>query len=345
VEAYLQEAEVARLRFYNSHNSDDLRRGAERVRQARALAPGDPEPLFAQIGLALAAQNVDEAEEALETLESLVPGDVRLLERRAWILSARGRAGEALELTRTAARLHPSTMRLENLARLEIQQGHIQEARATLALLLQRSPGNVGGLTLLGALELSSGDLNRAVAIYSDLIRRSPSTVQLGNLALSYFCLGRYREAASTYRRILAEQPHHSMVTLNLADTYLLMRRTAEAEDLYRQVLELIKEDPAAASPQSLTVKAQALAHLRRGREAVAAVQEALRLAPNDGSVAFEAALVYALLGEDDSALANAEKALALGYGTRWFSLPWFDSLQRHPDFQRLLAAHRSPAT
>jgi serine/threonine-protein kinase len=344
VEAYLLEAEVVRQIFYNSHNPADLSRGAELVRQARSLAPGDPEVLFAQAGLALAGQDLEEAEEALGTLEGLVPGDVRLLERRAWIAKARGRTDEALALARSAARVHPSVLRLANLAQLEIQQGHIEEARATLDLLLRRSPGNFSGLNLLGALELSSGDLNRAVEIYSDLVRRSPNTVQLGNLALTYFCLGRYPEAAATYRRLLAEQPHHPVAALNLADTYFLMHRTADAESLYRQVLELIETDPAGASPQSLTVKAQALAHLGRGREAVAAVQEALRLAPNDSSVAFEAALVYAVLGEDASALANVERALTLGYGTRWFSLPWFRNLQQHPDFQRLLAAPPAPA-
>ena len=343
VEAYLLEAEVSRLRFYESHDPADLRRGAERIRQARALAPGDPEPLFAQVVLAVAAQDVEEAEKALEALEDLVPGDVRLLDRRCWVLGARGRTEEALELARTAARLHPSAGRLANLAQMEIQQGHLEEARRNLDLLLRRSPGHFVGLNLLGALELSNGDLNRAVEIYRDLVRRSPSTVQLANLALAYFCLERYPEAAETYRRVLDKQPRHPVVTLNLADTYLLMGRTEDAEALYGQVLELIETDPAAESAQSLTVKAQALAHLGRGREAAAAVLEALRLAPNDSSVAFEAALVYALLGETASALANAEKALALGYGPRWFSLPWFDSLQRHPDFQRLLAAGRSP--
>lgn len=344
VEVYLLEAEVARRRFYESRNPADLSLGSERVREARNLAPGDPEPLFLQIDLALAKQDVEEAEEALETLEGLVPSDVRLLDRRSRILSARGRPEEALELTRTAARRHPSAYRLANLARMEIQQGHIEDARETLDQLLRRSPGNLDGLSLLGAIELSSGDLNRAVAIYGDLSRRSPGVVPLSNLALAYFCLERYPEAAETYQKVLAEQPGHPLVTLNLADTYLLMRRPAEAEKLYRQVLERIEGDPAAASPQSLTVKAQALAHLGRGREAVAAVQEALRLAPNDGPVAYEAALVYSLLGEDDSALANAEKALTLGYEERWFSIPWFDGLRRHPEFQRILATARPAA-
>ncbi len=343
LDSYLLEADVARRRFWNSRDEQDLRHGLDLIQEARSLAPGDPRPLFVEIDLALAAQDLDRAEAAIVGLESLVPGDVRLLERRARVLSARGQVEEALELTRTAARLQPSTKRLADLAQMEIQQGQLAEARRHLEMLLQRSPGSFDGLSLLAVIELSSGDLNRAVVLYKELVSRSPGLSQLSNLGLAYFFLGRYPEAAATYRRVLAEQPRHPVVTLNLADTYLLMRRIEEAEALYRQALELIETDPGAASPQSLTVKAQALAHLGRGREAVAAVQQAMRLAPNDAPVAYEASLVYAVLRENTSALANAEKALALGYGARWFSLPWFETLRRDPEFQRLLAAD-SPA-
>ncbi|HYU33439.1 MAG TPA: protein kinase [Thermoanaerobaculia bacterium] len=340
LDAYLLEADVARRRFWNSRDEQDLRHGLDLIQEARSLAPGDPRPLFVEIDLALAAQDLDRAEAAIVGLESLVPGDVRLLERRARVLSARGQVQEALELTRTAARLQPSTKRLTNLAQMEIQQGRIEDARHHLEMLLRRSPGSFDGLSLLAVIELSSGDLNRAVALYSDLVRRSPGLSQLSNLALAYFFLGRYTEAAGTYRRLLEQEPRNPFFTLNLADAYILMGRRSEAQELYRRVLEL---DRSATTPQSLTVKAQALAHLGRGREAVAAVQQALRLAPNDAPVAYEASLVYAVLSEDDSALANAERALELGYGKRWFSFPWFETLRRDPEFQKLLADGIAP--
>jgi Flp pilus assembly protein TadD len=125
---------------------------------------------------------------------------------------------------------------------------------------------------------------------------------------------------------------------LNLADALLLGGREADAKRLYAEVVDLIAADPHAAGAQFLTVKAQALAHLGRGREAVGAVQEALRLAPDDGPAAYEAAVVYAVLGERTSALVAADKALALGYQPRWFDLPWFDALRQQPEFQALLA-------
>jgi tetratricopeptide (TPR) repeat protein/predicted Ser/Thr protein kinase len=343
VEPYLLGAEAARARFWNSRDRAEIQEGLDLVREAQRLAPDDPRPLFFRLDFALLAQDLDDAEEALEELEALVPGDVRLLERKAWILSARGRPEEALALTRTAAEVQPSSKRLADLAQMQIQQGRIEEARRSLEQSLQRSPGNYSALSLLALLELYNGDLNQAVEIYRELVRRSPGLSQLGNLGLAYFSLGRYQEAAETYRQLVELEPGNPLALVNLADTYLLLGRTREARALYEQVLARIASDPAPATPQYLTVKAQALAHLGRGREAVAAVQEALRLAPNDGPVAYEASLVYTLLGENDSALVNVDKALTLGQGTRWFALPWFDPLREDPEFQRLLRNASSP--
>lgn len=90
-------------------------------------------------------------------------------------------------------------------------------------------------------------------------------------------------------------------------------------------------------------MRAQALAHLGRHREAVSAIQRALQAAPSHPQVAFEAALVYAVIGERSSALANAERALELGLDRRWFTLPWFAELREQTAFAELLAGSRPP--
>ena len=84
-------------------------------------------------------------------------------------------------------------------------------------------------------------------------------------------------------------------------------------------------------------MRAQAFAHLGERRQAVAAVQEALRLAPQNGQAAFEASLVYALVGDRTAALVNAGRARELGFeAPAWFRLPWFRPLLDDPGFQAL---------
>ncbi len=336
LDAYLLAADIARHRFWTSRSPEDLQRGFRLIAAAHDLAPDDPQPLFARIDLALAGQDVGLAEKTLAELRPLIPGDVRLLERSSRILDAQGKPQEALAQLRTAVRLQPSSKRLHNLAQLELKLGHVDEAKKDLNLLLQRSPGDFDGTSMLATIELLNGDVNRAIELYRQLVSRSPGTAELSNLSVAYLFAKRYPEAADTVKAILAREPDNPLYVLGLGDAYLLMGRRREAEEQYRRILDLTRADPSKTDPQFLTVKAQALAHLGQGKQAVAAVQEALRLAPDNGTTAYEASLVYALLGEDESALVNAEKAIKSGFGPRWFSFPWFDSLRQRPEFQTM---------
>lgn len=344
LEAYLLEIEVARFQHFFSRQPEILRRAFAVAGEARKMAPDDRRVLRALFYTALEGGDLPRAEEALGQFERVDPGDVAILELRSGLLLARGQTREAIALMRTEVGRRPSFKRLVTLGIAEFQQGEIAAGRQHLEASLRRAPGNSDALSALGQLELQSGDPRRALELYRTLVRRSPGFAEVSNLGLAELLAGRYAEAAEAFERVVAEKPRNPFVVLNLADTYLLMGRKAEAEALYRKVLELIDQDANAGGAQFLTVKAQALAHLGRGLEAVTALREALRLAPESGAPAFEAAVVYALLGEKTSAVASAEAALTNGCGASWFALPWFDGLRGDPQFQEVLARYAGKA-
>jgi serine/threonine-protein kinase len=340
LEADLLEIEVARFQHFFSRQPEILKRAFAVAGEARKMAPEDRRVLRALFYTALEAGDLPRAEEALGQFERIAPGDVAILELRSGLLLARGQSREAIELMRAEASRHPSYKRLVTLGITEVQQGEIAAGRQHLEESLRRAPNNADALSALGQLELQSGDPHRALQLYRTLVRRSPGFAEVSNLGLAELLTGHYPEAAAAFERARAQQPRNPISPLNLADTYLLMGRKAEAEALYRQVLDLIAGDRNATGPQVLTVKAQALAHLGRGLDAVTAIREALRLAPESNAPAFEAAVVYALLGEETSALASAEAALKSGCSASWFSLPWFDRLRANPQFRDALARY-----
>jgi serine/threonine-protein kinase len=331
-DAELLEAEIAARLYAATRDPALLERALERVASAERTAPGDPEALLQRLYVETVAGRLDDAETTLGRIERLAPGDVRVISGRARLAAQRGEPAAALELYRAAAERSPSWPRLYNLAAFAYRQGEVGTARGALGRLLDRFPEHFEGLSLAATIELVNGDLGRAVELYERLVALQPRPWELSNLGLAHLLSGDADAAAGAFARAVEAAPDNPVWTLNLADARQLQARRAEADALYLRVLELTEPGGAATGggerdAASWTIRAQALAHLGRPREAVAAVHEALRLAPDDGEVAFGAALVHTLAGDLTAARVHGKRALGLGYRARWFELPWFEPL------------------
>jgi tetratricopeptide (TPR) repeat protein len=337
LEVYLLEAEVALDSFHFSREEALLERGFDLLETARQLSPRDPRVLYQLFDLAAETRRWEVAEPVLDELEELDSASSSVLRRRAELEEGQGEAATALEMMRRAAHLRPDSRNLMRLAVMEFRNGQVLSARGTLETLIERSPGHFRGTSFLAGIELTSGSLVRAAELYRQLIERSEAVTELSNLGVTYLLLGRYDEAAESFRKAYDREPGNFGSTLNLADAELLLGRRQAAEGLYREVLDLLDADAAEPGWQQYTVRAQALAHLGREREAVAAAQHALQAAPSHPQAALEVALVYALVGERASAMVNAERAIQLGVGRRWLELPWFAELEAEPEFRALL--------
>ncbi len=337
VDAYLLAGKL-QVNLFTSVTRDPalLDRALALLSQAQDLAPGDPEVLYTRAWAEAEAGPLDEAETVLGTFERQAPGDVRVLDLRAKVLERRGRTEEALAAFRTAVERQPSRSRLYEFAKMARRQGETAAAREAIETLLRRSPGDEWGRRFLALLELTNGDPARAAALYGELA--SPADpASLVNLGLARMLLGDHDGSARALEQAVEAAPSNYFYLLNLAQARWLQGRRDEAATLCRRVLALSDAEPAGEEWQRLTVRAQALAHLGEPRAAVEAVQEALQLAPHNGQTSYEAALVYALVGDRTAALVNAERARRLGFDApAWFRLPWFEPLRSDPGFREL---------
>lgn len=342
VDLYLLEARVSYLVWNESRQDRDLQRTLSLLATARQLSQDSFLPDLIEAGLWIDAGRLDQADRLIAGLVRQRPGNPLVLQVQAQAAERRGDGEEALRLMRRTVALCPSWQQRLNLARLAQRQGKVQEARAQLEAVLAILPGQPRALALLGQIELVSGDLERATRIFARLAANAPRATRWSNLGLAHLFSGRTAEAADAYRRAEALAPDNPGVALNLADALALLGRRGEAGALYERVLTLTAQ-PAPDDWQALTVRGQALAHLGRPREAVTALQSALRISSGGAQTAYEAALIYTLVGDRTSALASAESALRGGIQPRWFSLPWFRELCTDPELQDLLGRHSPP--
>ncbi len=326
LELPLFSASVLIRRFAETREARALELARAAVARAQAIAPDDPRTLVQQIGVLRAAGELDAAERVLGRLRRLEPGNNQRLHLHAQLLERKGEVEAAIALLRKAVARRPSPASLFNLGNMLYRHGDIDGAREALEASLERAPRYYNGLSLLAQLELVNGDPKRAADHYDALVERAPEVAELSNAGTAYLLIGRYADAAARFRRALELTPDAPAALLNLADAELLVGRAAEAEAHYRQLLAAIDRDP---EPEKyLTVAAQAKARLGDTSGALEAVHEALQRTPDNRLTAYEASLVFTVLGDHASGLWHARRARSLGLEARWFDFPWFDVLQ-----------------
>ena len=342
VEAAILEAQIAVFCYQETREPELLQLALERVARARTLAPANPQVLIQVAYVEIEGNRLEDAERTLDALEALAPGEVCIWDLRADLHAKRGETAAGLALAKMALERRESWERLYRHASLAKKLGEVELARESLARLLEQNPEHVFGLSLRAHLELVNGDPEKAVELYERLIRLASTPNRQTNLGVAHMLLGDYAAAAAAFESAVDAAPNNAAFLLNLADSRWLAGRRDESRDLYRRILPL---KPSDASAQQLLWHAQALAHLGRDREAVAATREALGMAPESSGIAFEAALVFTLAGRPREALAHAARAVELGYERRWFDLPWFDELRAQPGFAAALGARNPRAS
>ncbi len=326
IEARQIEIDALRIRFLETRDHRLSDKALSLMEEALALAPHDARVLKTAAELFVDVGALERSEAMLDALRRREPGDARALAIDARLHDRRGEPEAAMALLRRAIERQPSWNNHSNMADMAYRMGDFETARQHLEAWLKLVPNAFEATSRLAQFELRDGSAERAAQLYEGLVAQFVNETDLNNLGVAYLLLERYEAAVETFGRALTFAPSSPFALLNLADAHGLRGSAEEAKVLYQRVLEEVARDP---DPDALlTVKAQALAHLGRAEEAVAAMHDGLRLSPANPEVAYSAALVYVLVGDETSALVQARRSLGAGVAKRWFDFAWFDSLR-----------------
>jgi len=119
----------------------------------------------------------------------------------------------------------------------------------------------------------------------------------------------------------------------NLGDAYLRVSRTADAEEQFRRASELLVER-LRVNPEDAGILARLAncqAKLGRSQEALSGIEQAVSSEPHNVELMYQQAVVYALVGRADDAIAHLQRAIANGYSR--------SEAQRDPDLNLLRTA------
>jgi Flp pilus assembly protein TadD len=193
-----------------------------------------------------------------------------------------------------------------------------------------------------GAALLKDGKLEEAVAELQKAAEAAPtSAVIQSNLAYAYDRQGKTEEAVAAYRKALELDPKNTIVRNNLANLY---SKQGLYEDAAREYEDLVQRDPGNTTAKAnLDAMVKNKTVLQERKEQVSSALHGADSKPKDPQAAYNAARVYARLGDADQALTWLNKALDLGYDQfDYLSLdPSLVNLKKDPRFLKLLEERR----
>ncbi len=323
-------------RYLYSQNED--KKYPQQLKQLMQAAPPQYRYSIAQtidaFWLAITLNDLDEAKKQLEVAEQRGIYETQLIELKAHWFKANNELTQSVAYFQKLLKLRPSAATEYNLALSYVWKSEFAPAKIHLQNILRIMPNDYDTNQMLGAIALFEGDIKQAIIAFEKIVVKDPKSSDLSNLGLAYSLIGQHKKALKFAELAVKKNPQHPTWILNFADALSVTGQPEQARIHYQQV---IKRHEGKKGTKSWLEKAQALVHIDENEAAIKALNQAKKLAPNNGEVAFTAALVYAQLDEQTSAVAQIEEALAKDIGIVWFNLPWFDRLCDNQQFIRVM--------
>lgn len=252
---------------------------------------------------------------------------------------AAGRMADAEAAFQKAAALRPEYWDGYNtLALFYDGQGRYDLAIANLRHALELTPDNAQVYFNLGAVLIDTGDpanFSQAEQALKKSVAIGPIYAAYANLGYLYVLQKRYRESVDATLKALELNNNNFITWGNLALAYARLGDAAETAKARTTEL-MLAEKAAQSSPRDAQVQAYlagAYARAQRRDLALAKMQTALALSPDDSVVLENVGETYEKLGDRERAVEYISKSIAKGYS--------LSMLRGNPELQGLMSDPR----
>jgi tetratricopeptide (TPR) repeat protein len=183
---------------------------------------------------------------------------------------------------------NPEAVAQAKLGVSQAQKAHYREAVQSYQRAIAIDPNLPGIYLNLGLAWFKLGNFREAIAAFEKESVKAPDERVSTLLAMSYFGLGQYREAAERLKPLAAAQPGNAELSYLLAKCYLWSGQYHEAMDLFKG---LLNRDPNSVAVHMLL--GEALDASYRTSDATAEFEAAAKAGPTQPDVHFGLGYLY----------------------------------------------------
>jgi len=323
-----------------------LNRGLEAARKAIALED-QMASAHAVLGMLLMeAGEHDQARASITRALQLDPKSRLALIAMSDVQVSSGDSAAAEAVARKAVELHPGDWMVHsNLAYILFRQSRFGDAAASFEQALERAPDNVRTLSNLSGMYHMLGRTEDAASVLQRAIEVAPSDRTYSNLGTLRFFQGRYRESTQLFEKAVELAPNTYACWGNLGDARRwTIGQESRAAEAYASAISLVRTH-LEAKPGDKDARASLASYLAKTGRTDEALAELAKAEDREAADYFyTATVVHELAGQRDGALAELDRAMALGYSPVEIEAdPELIALRRDRRFQELLAKHRQP--
>ena len=283
-----------------SEAAKEYRRGLEVNRNSGVL-------YFKLAVLSQKQHRIGEAEGIYRQWIEVLPNDMQAHVALAQLYRSMGRVKEAEALYQRARQVDPSSrIAHEALITFYLEINRLKEAGLEIDAFLKQNPTDMGGRILQARLTLEQGDTEKALSLLQEVARQAPKLAAVHQyLGIVWMRRKDFPQAISALKEAQTLAPNSSDIRTNLAQAYLVQGSLSLAIKEGEAAIEL---NPQNASALKILADAQLLGgDTKRAQELL---KEVLALLPDDPAVHHRLGVVSRAQHRAPEAMAHFEQAL-----------------------------------
>lgn len=246
---------------------------------------------------------------------------------------------KAIEAKQKANNLDASSSKLDMIAECYHELGEYSQALETITQAQQMNPDDLSLISTKADILGNSGDIDGAVAEWTKYIEKEPDYFG-GYYRRGFFqdSSGRTDAALDDYNMAILLNPDYAFAYLGKANMLLRKGQREEAMDAYRKVVELD------TVPDENSCAMYALLALGEKDKAIDFLNQVIEKNPEDYGVYYDAACLYARMGDTNTALSHLRTSFEKGF--RRFNHVMIDDdldpIRNMPEFLPLIKEFQS---
>jgi serine/threonine-protein kinase len=339
--AYAGVADASLVMYHEKKDSFWSQKALAAAQQAERLNDNLPEVHFSLGNVYTASGKGAEAVSELKRALQLAPNSDDGYRGLGKAYLTLGQKDLALQAYQKAIDLNPYYwVNYNSAGQAYANLGEYDKALAAFQRIIELEPDNSFGYLNTGAIYFQQGKYEQCIPFFQKSLQIRPHPNAYSNLGTAFFYLKRYADAVPMFEKAVEMNQNDPALMGNLGDAYRWFNQLDKANATYDRAIALAFKQLQVNPRDASVLDGLGVWYAKKGNaiQALDFMRRARAVSPDDLTIIYDQAQVFAITGRTAEALKALREALQKGYSLdQARSDPELAALQKTPEFGKLV--------